>query len=41
VKGDPYCSCIFHDTRIDWDLKHPPKEFWDSIWPLHEWQKNT
>ncbi|MHA1954299.1 MAG: L-2-amino-thiazoline-4-carboxylic acid hydrolase [Candidatus Heimdallarchaeaceae archaeon] len=39
VKGDPYCSCIFHDTRIDWDLKHPPKDYWDNIWPLHEWQK--
>ena len=39
AKGDPYCSCVFHDTRIDWDLTHPPKEFWNEIWPLHEWQK--
>ena len=39
VKGDPYCSCIFHDTRINWDLTHPPKEYWDNIWPLQEWQK--
>ncbi|MCE7744794.1 MAG: hypothetical protein GPJ52_06630 [Candidatus Heimdallarchaeota archaeon] len=39
ARGDPYCSCIVHDTRIDWDLTHPPKEFWDGIWPLHEWQK--
>ena len=39
AKGDPYCSCIIHDTRVDWNLKHPPKEFWDSIWPLHDWQK--
>lgn len=38
VKGDPYCSCVIHDTRIDWDLTHPPKEFWDNIWPLQEWQ---
>ena len=39
ARGDPYCSCIVHDTRIDWDLTHPPKEFWDSIWLLHDWQK--
>ena len=39
AKGDPYCSCILHDTRIDWDLTHPPKEYWDNIWPLQEWQK--
>lgn len=39
VKGDPYCSCIFHDTRINWDLTHPLKEFWDNIWPLQKWQK--
>ena len=38
-KGDPYCSCVIHDTRIDWDLTHPLNEFWESIWPLHEWQK--
>ncbi len=39
VKGDPYCSCVIHDTRIDWDLSHPPNEFWDNIWPLKDWQK--
>jgi hypothetical protein len=39
--GDPYCSCVVHDTRIDWDLSHPPKEFWDNIWPLQEWQKKN
>jgi hypothetical protein len=39
AKGDPYCSCVFHDTRIDWNLKHPPKEYWDNLWPLQEWQK--
>ncbi len=38
AKGDPYCSCIVHDTRIDWKINHPPKEYWDNIWPLHEWQ---
>ena len=39
AKGDPYCSCVVHDTRVDWDLTHPSKEYWDSIWPLQEWQK--
>lgn len=40
AKGDLYCSCVVHDTRIDWDLTHPKEEFWESIWPLQEWQKN-
>ena len=31
VEGDPYCDCIYHNTNIDWDLTHPPKEFWDNI----------
>jgi hypothetical protein len=31
VQGDPYCSRVLHDTRIDWDLRHPPKSFWDSM----------
>ena len=31
AKGDPYCSRLFHDTRVDWDLRHPPKSFWDSM----------
>ena len=31
AQGDPYCSRVLHDTRVDWDLKHPPKEFWDNI----------
>ena len=39
AKGDPYCSCIVHVTRIDWNLKHPSKEYWDNIWPLQKWQK--
>ena len=28
---DEYCSGVLHDTLIDWDLKHPPKEFWDIM----------
>ncbi len=39
AKGDPYCSCVVHDTRIDWDLTHPDEDYWESIWPLQEWQK--
>jgi hypothetical protein len=31
AEGDPYCSRVLHDTRVDWNLKHPPKEFWDNI----------
>ncbi|NPE08971.1 MAG: hypothetical protein GNW80_11875 [Asgard group archaeon] len=31
VEGDPYCDCIYHDTNIDWDSTHPPKEFWDDL----------
>jgi hypothetical protein len=34
VKGDPYCSCLLHDIRINDDLTHPPKEFFDNMWPL-------
>ncbi|MHA1308581.1 MAG: L-2-amino-thiazoline-4-carboxylic acid hydrolase [Candidatus Heimdallarchaeota archaeon] len=41
ASGDSYCSCVVHDTRIDWDLTHPSKEYWDSIWPLQDWQKKT
>ncbi|MHA2252455.1 MAG: hypothetical protein ACXAD7_18960 [Candidatus Kariarchaeaceae archaeon] len=29
--GDPYCSRVLHDTAADWDLRHPPKEFWDNL----------
>jgi len=25
AQGDPYCS------RVDWNLAHPPKEFWDNM----------
>jgi hypothetical protein len=31
AQGDQYCSRVLHDTRVDWNLKHPPKEFWDNI----------
>jgi hypothetical protein len=36
AKGDPYCSRVMHDTRVDYDLRHPPKEFWDEIWPVRK-----
>ncbi|MCE7742162.1 MAG: hypothetical protein GOP50_06855 [Candidatus Heimdallarchaeota archaeon] len=36
VAGDSYCSCILHDTRINDDLSHPPKEFFDQMWPLKD-----
>ena len=31
AEGDPYCDKVFHDTRIDKELKHPSKEFLDSM----------
>ena len=31
AEGDPYCSRVLHDTRVDWVLDHPPKEFWDEF----------
>lgn len=34
ARGDPYCDCVVYDTRITKDIKHPSKEFFDSIWPL-------
>ncbi len=36
AQGDPYCSRVYHDTRVDWDLRHPPKSFWDSMKPDNE-----
>jgi hypothetical protein len=33
AEGDKYCSRVIHDTRFDWNLKHPPQEFWDNIKP--------
>ncbi|TFH01585.1 MAG: hypothetical protein E4H14_18450 [Candidatus Thorarchaeota archaeon] len=36
AQGDPYCSRVMHDTRIDFDLRHPPKEFWDNMWPVRK-----
>lgn len=38
VAGDSYCSCILHDTRINDDLSHPSKEFFDNMWSLKEHQ---
>ncbi len=31
--GDPYCDCVYYDTRITKDFTHPPKEFFDGISP--------
>ncbi len=31
AQGDPYCSRVVHDTRINWQLEHPPKEFWEQM----------
>lgn len=36
AQGDPYCSRVLHDTRVDWELKHPPKDFWDSMKPEND-----
>jgi hypothetical protein len=36
IQGDPYCSRVLHDTRVDYDLRHPPKEFWDHFRPGKE-----
>lgn len=33
AEGDPYCSRVYHDTRVDYDLRHPKKEFWDKFNP--------
>jgi hypothetical protein len=38
IEGDIYCSRVLHDTRIDYDLRHPPKEFWDNFEPGKEEQ---
>ncbi|MHA1504195.1 MAG: L-2-amino-thiazoline-4-carboxylic acid hydrolase, partial [Candidatus Heimdallarchaeota archaeon] len=31
AQGDKYCSRVLHDTRIDYDLRHPEKKFWDNL----------
>ncbi|MHA2249583.1 MAG: hypothetical protein ACXAD7_04430 [Candidatus Kariarchaeaceae archaeon] len=36
MQGDPYCSRVLHDTRIDYDLRHPPNEFWENFTPGKE-----
>ncbi|MFQ5979162.1 MAG: L-2-amino-thiazoline-4-carboxylic acid hydrolase [Candidatus Heimdallarchaeota archaeon] len=34
VEGFPYCDEVIHDTRIVNNLGHPPKEYFDNLWPL-------
>ncbi|MGY5881314.1 MAG: L-2-amino-thiazoline-4-carboxylic acid hydrolase [Candidatus Thorarchaeota archaeon] len=41
AQGDPYCSRVMHDTRVDYDLRHPPKEFWDEMWPVESKKKSS
>ncbi|MFX0090179.1 MAG: L-2-amino-thiazoline-4-carboxylic acid hydrolase [Candidatus Hodarchaeota archaeon] len=36
AQGDPYCSRVLHDTRVDYNLRHPPREFWDNLKPEGE-----
>lgn len=36
MEGNSYCSRVLHDTRIDYDLRHPSKEFWDNFKPGNE-----
>ncbi|MFX1253299.1 MAG: hypothetical protein ACFFCZ_16945 [Promethearchaeota archaeon] len=36
IEGHPYCDCVVHDIRINNDLRHPTKEFFDNMWPLDE-----
>jgi hypothetical protein len=31
AQGDPYCSRVVHDTRVDWHLQHPKREFWENM----------
>lgn len=31
AQGDPYCSRVLHDTREDWNLRHPKRDFWDDL----------
>ncbi|NHJ48992.1 MAG: hypothetical protein FK733_14495 [Asgard group archaeon] len=36
MEGYPYCSRVMHDTRVDYNLRHPPTEFWDNLEPGKE-----
>lgn len=36
MEGAPYCSRVLHDTRVDYDLHHPPEAFWDNFEPGKE-----
>ena len=38
MEGDAYCSRVLHDTRIDYKIRHPLKEFWDNFEPGNEEQ---
>ena len=31
AEGHPYCSRVLHDTRINWHIRHPDKDFWDEF----------
>ena len=31
AEGHPYCSRVLHDTSINWNIKHPDKDFWDKF----------
>jgi hypothetical protein len=35
IEGFPYCDMIVHDTSINSNLDHPPKGFFDNLYPLH------
>ncbi len=34
AQGDPYCSRVKHDTRLEWNLEHPEKDAFDKLWSL-------
>ncbi|TXT57843.1 MAG: hypothetical protein BAJATHORv1_10551 [Candidatus Thorarchaeota archaeon] len=40
AQGDRYCSRVMHDTRVDYDLQHPPIEFWDELYLLKDAESN-
>jgi len=31
AQGRPYCDFLWHDTRINKDMTHPSKEFWENL----------
>ena len=34
AEGFSYCDEVTHDTRINENIEHPSKEFFDNIWPV-------